>query len=77
MFAEHPLTKHSVVVTLLVHACQQHVDLCIRGCSHQHASAGWGIFLKSPHLSAHTDRSHVSRIGALGEQGGLAAIARP
>ena len=55
--AKHLLTKHTVLVTLLVHACQQHVDLCVRGCSHQHTCAGFGIFLRSPHLPAHVQRS--------------------
>ena len=43
VLAKHLLTKHTVLVTLLVNACQQHVDLCVRGCSHQHACAGLGI----------------------------------
>ena len=71
MVAEHPVTKHSVFITLLMHACQQVVDLCIGGCSHQHTCAEWGISLRSPHLLAHIDCAQISSIRVLGDKEAL------
>ena len=71
MVAEHPITKHNVTITLLMHVCQQVIDLCIGGCNHWHTCARWGIFLMFPHLLAHIDGAQVSRIGVLGNKKAL------
>ena len=41
MVAKHPFAKQSIIITLLMHASQQNVDLCIAGCvTSTHARGG-------------------------------------
>ena len=71
MVAKHPVAKHNVIITPVTHACQQVVDLCIGGCSHQHTCAGWGISLRTPHPLACIDGAKVSNIYVLGKKEAL------